>query len=111
MDNDTKAVLVCILAVVILVSFLLCNIYQTASSTKNITIEDKVVDVDVSHTDYMIVTFENGEAYNIRYSYGNNEIDFTVNSKMKIKLTSTSCWIIPNNDNVWSIVQIVKIPS
>jgi len=111
MDQETKYLLVVILIAVIVYSFLLCNIYQTMSSTKSITIEDKVVDVDISRMDYMIVTFDNGEAYNIRYTYDDNEIDFTVNSKMKIKLTSASCWLMPNNDNVWDITQIVKIPS
>ena len=110
MKKDTKDMLSIMIMGIIIIGFVVVSICQYNSSRKYITIEDEVVDVDLSHERYMTVTFDNGESYNVEYEYYNSEVDFTVNSKMKIKLRTSSFWLHPNTDNIWSIVQIVKIP-
>ena len=55
----------------------------------------------------MIVTFDNGDVYNIDYF---NNVDLTVNSKMRIELGYSSFWMFPNNDNTWRIYDITKVP-
>jgi len=111
MNENTKEWIALIAVCVIFIGFFAGTIWQYVESKKFVVIEDEVINVDLSAEMYMRVTFAGGESYNIRYEYYNPEIDFTVNSKMKIRLAYASSWLSPNFDNVWDIVQIVKIPS
>ena len=107
LDLELVGILIFIFALIlVLVSIML----SASDSYKSIVIENKVKDVDISNDDYMTITFDNDESYRVSYDYYDKETDLTVNSEMKIKLSYRSCWAFPNTDNVWNIVQIVKIP-
>lgn len=103
MDGDTKVFLIAIGIFVVIV-------LQMFSTVKNETVTGEVIDVELLD-DYMIVTFDNGEIYNINY-YGNGytNIDLTVNSVMRIELHYMNPFIYPNVNNVWRVTNIVKVP-
>lgn len=83
---------------------------QMVLSVKEETIIGEVVNTELLD-EYMIVTFDNGETYNINYyGSGYNSIDLTVNSKMRIKLHYMNPFLYPNVNDVWRIVNIVKVP-
>lgn len=80
-----------------------------------LSIEDKTVIGEVTDTvfydDYMAVTFDNGESYNINY-HGNgfDSIDLTVNSRMRVELQYANPFFYPNVNDVWIVINIVKVP-
>jgi len=105
MNKSTKYFTVIAIIFILFISSFGISLYL---EHKNIVIEDIVINVDLQHSEYMKVTFNNSGTYNIRYPSESDIIDFTINSKMKIRLDYMSSWCFPNNDNVWRIVQIVK---
>lgn len=111
MKQETKDTLIFWSVVIGCVMAFILFLIASAPSRDTVIIEDEVVDVDLSNDEYMIVTFSNGDSYNIDYSFYSDEIDFTVNSKMKIKLSYTESWLFKNTDEIWHIVQVVKIPT
>ncbi len=104
--------IICIVAICILTftvfSAILCHFANV-----EITVISKVTDV-IFFDKHMFVIFDNGESYNIDYpSTGyrlSGELDFTVNSKMRIKLALYDTWWW-QTDNIWEVVSMVKVPS
>ena len=83
---------------------------QWILSIENETIIGEVIDTEF-HNNYMTVTFDNGETYNINYNgNGFDSIDLTVNSVMRIELQCSSPFIYPNVNDVWTVINIVKVP-
>ena len=83
---------------------------QMVLSIENKTIIGEVTDT-VFYDDYMAVTFDNGEVYNINYNgNGFDSIDLTVNSRMRVELHYANPFIYPNVNDVWIVINIVKVP-
>jgi len=78
---------------------------QLHSSTETEIVTSEVAD-STFHKDYMTITFDNAKIYNIAYA----DIDLTVNSKINIQLEKSSFWLWPNENNVWHIINIIKLP-
>lgn len=94
----------------LIIVFLILNLIQLWVTEEYETNIGEVTNVDFKD-DYMVVTFDNGDVYNINYHLAHTEeIDLTVNSKMRIELRKQSCFIFPNNDNRWDIITITKVP-
>ena len=108
MEEDT---LVFWIVVVVVVCVAVVSAHQWTMSFEEVIIEGKVVDVDISNRKYMEVTFDNGEVYRIKTNYESTIVDFTVNSKLIIKLEYSSFWLVPNTDNIWGLTRMVKVPS
>jgi len=83
-------------------------IYWIGSDDEYITVEGKIIDVDLKESsllgfDILIITFDNGETYHIANTLG-RDVDFTVNSKFIIKLFRSDV------DSYWTIEQIYRVP-
>ena len=108
MDKVDKGFIIFV-GIVILISA--CVFGQWILSIENKTIIGEVADTEF-YDDYMTVTFDNGESYNINY-YGNGfgNVDLTVNSRMRIELQCAYPFFYPNVNDVWIVINIVKVPS
>lgn len=94
------------LATSIVLVILLSN--DAEQRSKEIIIEGRVV--DASMDDYwMVITFDNNESYRIHYEFQETLYDFTVNSKMIIKLTYFDCILLPNTNDVWDVDTMIKV--
>lgn len=111
MDKEDKQCCIIIISAILIFSFFILNIYQCEIlSGKDVAIEGTVTNAVFSDK-YMTITFNNNKTYNIRYeTYEDTTTDFTVHSKMYIKLHYSSWWLWPNADEVWGIQTIVKVP-
>ena len=81
-------------------------IFVTVEITNEI-VEGEVIDA-YAEDYYVVVTFDNGETYNINFD--SRELDFTVNSELHIKLIKRNWFLWPNNDDVWHVGGYVKVP-
>jgi uncharacterized membrane protein required for colicin V production len=100
---------VVIISVAILV---LGGIASDISSERTVDINKNVKGV-VLHRNYMTVTFDDNESYNINMfgsssSNNNNIIDFDQGAHVLVRLRWSSGWFNPNNDDCWGIVKLVK---
>ena len=99
---------------VIGIGFLVGNITQWVTSVENKTIEGEVVDYEL-FDDYILLTFDNGEKIKVALKspgtsrVGDNDLDFTVHSRMIVKFEKYSWWLMPNDDR-WDVLQIIKVP-
>lgn len=93
---------------VIFVIFVVSLVASQYFSGEDEMIESSVVDVDISNEEYMVISFDNGESYNV--AYGDENLDFTVNSELIVYLHFDETWLIPNTDKIWGVKQIIKVP-
>jgi len=90
---------------------LVVGIGSSVASIKFETVEGTVTNVEFVSQYYMEVTFKDGSKYNINtYSgeNGDNFLDFTDNSIVKMELRWESGMLNPNTNSCWGIVRIVK---
>jgi len=115
MDEDNKFLLGMICVFVIIIGSVFSIGYYMGLDDERITVEGKIVDVDVKKEqrlavrwDIVTLTFDNGEKYEIKYelnTYGYNILtDFTVNSKFIVELFR------PDKNSYWEIEKIYKVP-
>ena len=103
MDKETMIFLILIAIVVVIFG-------QMLSTVKNEIVTGEVIDVEL-HDDYMTVTFDNREVYNVSYYGGGlGGMDITINSVMRIELHYMNPVFNPNVNDVWIIQNIVKVP-
>jgi len=105
MDGEIKAVII----IIVVIAIFGINVTQVVFSSKNEEIIGSVTNVDFKK-DWMTVTFDNNDIYNIYYPGPTMEYDFTDNSTLRIDLRQTSFWLTPNTNNVWSISSVIKVP-
>ena len=107
MDKGDK---IFIITIGIIILIVMGSLAQLVLSIENKTIIGEVINTEF-HDDYMTVTFDNGETYNIDYDgNGFGNVDLTVNSVMRIELQYSNPFIYPNVNNVWIVINIVKVP-
>ena len=107
MDKEDKRFIIFIGIIILIIT---CVFVQWILSTEEKIIIGEVVDIEL-YDDYMTVTFNNGESYNINY-YGNRfgNVDLTVSSRMRIELQYGDPFFYPNVNDVWIAINIVKVP-
>ena len=117
MNKDTLITIGLISMVVIVFSVIAYAIYYTesyfnASFDKTyIVIEDEIIDTstvldDDGSLDYIVVTFSNGESYDIKPS---KEVDLTVSSRLILELYHYNNEGFYDTD-VWHIKSIIRVP-
>lgn len=85
---------------------------RSMESEKTIIVEGEITDYKIFE-DYFVLEFDNETRYKISYGdgWGDNIYDFTVNSKMIIRLNrNTYDGILFKADKEWNINSIVKVP-
>ena len=115
MNEDNKLLLgiICVFGIILGVAFGVP--YYMGLDDERITVEGKIVDVDVKKEqrlavrwDIVTLTFDNGEKYEIKYELNTHRYniltDFTVNSKFIVELFR------PDKNSYWEIEKIYKVP-
>jgi len=79
-------------------------------------IEYKSIKGKVTHTeiienkDYIKVTFDNGQKYNLAFDGFSTYTNIDDNATMIFSMCKSSTWLFPNSDNVWSVYKVIKVP-
>ena len=103
MNEVTKVFIVFVIPII----FVGANLVQLTLSLKKVSIEGEITDYEI-YDNYMILEFNDKESYRVGRTSGFT--DFTVNSKLVVKLASYSWWLLPNTNNEWRIISILKMP-
>lgn len=72
----------------------------------DVIVESKVTDVEIVSDNVLLITFANGESYKV---FSSTDRDFTVNSKLIVKLYKDDLYGLSESDT-WTIDYIIKAP-
>jgi len=108
MKDETKGRLIFWGIVIAIFTLMFGSMAQFALSFERTIIKGKVINIEI-YDDYMTVTFDNNETYNLGYIEG-EVVDFTVNSELIVRLQTDSPWFMPNNDNIWYVETVIQVP-
>ena len=109
-EKGENIVGVCI--IILILCFFVGTFIQISLSHERVTIQGKVINAEYNEEyEYLEVTFDShNETYRInKFGYDAN-VDFTVNSKLIIKLYKNDIWFLPNVHDLWAVREVIKVP-